>query len=125
MYRLLQLQCRAGKGFGTSSLGPKGSGSKSGGLAKTPQQVRSSRLGVTPLCLSALHATVSLTLRNTPWSTLLQAADRALAEAGQRRPKVRPVNPKEAARGKVDYVQVCVWWQQQQQQQQQRPGLWH
>lgn len=38
----------------------------------------------------------------------LQAADRALAEAGKSRPKVRPINPKEAARGKVDYVQVCV-----------------
>lgn len=36
----------------------------------------------------------------------VQAADRALAEASKGRPKVRPINPKEAARGKVDYVQV-------------------
>jgi hypothetical protein len=35
-----------------------------------------------------------------------QAADRALAEASKGHPKVRPINPKEAARGKVDYVQV-------------------
>lgn len=35
-----------------------------------------------------------------------QAADQALAEAAKSRPNVRPINPKEAARGKVDYVQV-------------------
>lgn len=35
-----------------------------------------------------------------------QAADQALAASTQSRPHVRPINPKEASRGKVDYVQV-------------------
>ncbi|WIA08391.1 hypothetical protein OEZ85_007830 [Tetradesmus obliquus] len=38
-----------------------------------------------------------------------QAADQALAGAAKSRPNVRPINPKEAARGKVDYVQVKDW----------------
>lgn len=36
-----------------------------------------------------------------------QAAEQALADAARSRPRVRPINPREAARGKVDYVQVC------------------
>lgn len=36
----------------------------------------------------------------------MQAADRALAEASGGRAKVRPVEPRKAARGQLDYLQV-------------------
>ena len=45
----------------------------------------------------------------SPASPAQQAADAALTDALRASaPKVRPVNAKEAARGKVDYVQVRV-----------------
>jgi hypothetical protein len=67
-----------GKGFGSSS--PKRS-SKTGGGGSSPSSA----------------------------SPAQQAADAALTDALRASaPKVRPVNLKEAARGKVDYVQVGV-----------------
>jgi len=114
---VVPVQCNAHKGFG-SGTASKRKGTKSG-LSKTPQQVGTSHhQQQQPFCLKddrlwnnqqpgmlSIYM-CRIVLHKHQLLSGVQAADRALAEASRSGGKARPIDPKEAARGKVDYVQV-------------------